>query len=322
MANLFESVQQFWGKLQGKDKMPNPIDQYVMSLFAYNARYPNVNNQWYLDSYTGNSDVFTIINKITEPAATVPIIKYDQNGEMMDKGQMITLLNRPNNYMSRSQFIEAAISYYLVFGESFTAYETVDMGNNAGKPVRLDVLPPQFMQLVLGDVFDPIAGYCFYPMGAMEKPYERNQIFHWKEFNPDYKMHGGHLRGQSRLLPLLKTVTGSGEAYNSLVRAFQNQGAWGILTMLDENKDAVQLSREQKSQLKNRFKYDMDNGELYDLNGHYLICSMHGARYRPDNGLCIAGPCQGASLHPVPVHERDGMIYYTVTDSKNKGSLA
>ncbi|MBV8049206.1 MAG: Rieske 2Fe-2S domain-containing protein [Paludibacterium sp.] len=55
---------------------------------------------------------------------------------------------------------------------------------------------------------------------------------------------------------------------------------------------------------------DWREGEIFDLSGHYLICSMHGARYLPDSGVCVAGPCKGQRLIPVITKELNGMIYY------------
>jgi nitrite reductase/ring-hydroxylating ferredoxin subunit len=49
-------------------------------------------------------------------------------------------------------------------------------------------------------------------------------------------------------------------------------------------------------------------GRFFDDAGLLLVCATHGAAYEPDSGLCVAGPCRGASLVPVPVIERDGMI--------------
>lgn len=39
-----------------------------------------------------------------------------------------------------------------------------------------------------------------------------------------------------------------------------------------------------------------------------IICSSHGAVYEIPTGLCIAGPCLGKSLRPLPVNIRDGVI--------------
>jgi len=50
-------------------------------------------------------------------------------------------------------------------------------------------------------------------------------------------------------------------------------------------------------------------GRFFDDSGLYLICATHGATYQPDDGLCVAGPCRGASLIPVPARESDGQVW-------------
>lgn len=42
-----------------------------------------------------------------------------------------------------------------------------------------------------------------------------------------------------------------------------------------------------------------------------LTCMMHGAVFQADTGLCIAGPCAGDVLTPVPVQLVDGKIVAT-----------
>lgn len=55
---------------------------------------------------------------------------------------------------------------------------------------------------------------------------------------------------------------------------------------------------------------DWQPGEFFEEAGLYLVCSTHGALFEPQSGLCIAGPCQGASLEKVNVHEREGQVTY------------
>ena len=40
-------------------------------------------------------------------------------------------------------------------------------------------------------------------------------------------------------------------------------------------------------------------------DGRHLLCHQHGALYRPDDGLCVVGPCAGERLSPVAVSEGD-----------------
>jgi HK97 family phage portal protein len=232
----------------------NALDEYVFRQIANIALYPDTQADTYLASYTGNGDVFTVINKITEPAGNVPIYQYDKNGEINDQGRMIQLLNNPNPYMSRAELIEASLTFFLIFGNCFNAFEKVDMGLNAGLPIRLDALPPQWMEFVLGTYLDPVKGYRFMMSGNVID-YEKTQIMHWKEFNPDYDYQGGgHLMGMSRLKPIIKSVTGSGSAYDALVAAFQHHGAVGILTILGEDGKPQGINKSLLSQIKNQFK--------------------------------------------------------------------
>ena len=56
---------------------------------------------------------------------------------------------------------------------------------------------------------------------------------------------------------------------------------------------------------------ELDFGDAHFFDEPYdaLVCCHHGARYRPDSGECFEGPCQGASLTPLRVEERDGGLW-------------
>jgi nitrite reductase/ring-hydroxylating ferredoxin subunit len=43
-------------------------------------------------------------------------------------------------------------------------------------------------------------------------------------------------------------------------------------------------------------------------DGALIICSWHGALFRPEDGRCVGGPCAGAGLTPWPVEVADGMV--------------
>ena len=53
---------------------------------------------------------------------------------------------------------------------------------------------------------------------------------------------------------------------------------------------------------------DWEPGEFFDETGLYLICSTHGALFEPGTGLCVAGPCRGAALEPLPIREGNGEV--------------
>jgi nitrite reductase/ring-hydroxylating ferredoxin subunit len=43
-------------------------------------------------------------------------------------------------------------------------------------------------------------------------------------------------------------------------------------------------------------------------DGALILCSWHGALFRPDDGFCVGGPCAGRSLEPWPVSVVDGTV--------------
>jgi nitrite reductase/ring-hydroxylating ferredoxin subunit len=43
-------------------------------------------------------------------------------------------------------------------------------------------------------------------------------------------------------------------------------------------------------------------------DGALIACSWHGALFRPEDGVCVGGPCAGQALTAWPVAVRDGQI--------------
>ena len=54
---------------------------------------------------------------------------------------------------------------------------------------------------------------------------------------------------------------------------------------------------------------DFGDARFFDEAYDALVCCHHGARYRPDTGECVDGPCQGGRLTTLAVEERDGALW-------------
>lgn len=48
--------------------------------------------------------------------------------------------------------------------------------------------------------------------------------------------------------------------------------------------------------------------QFFTEDGRHLVCLTHGALYEPETGLCVEGPCQGLSLHALPVSVERGEV--------------
>lgn len=58
---------------------------------------------------------------------------------------------------------------------------------------------------------------------------------------------------------------------------------------------------------------DWNPGRFLDDTGTVIVCATHGAVYDAADGTCIAGPCRGRRLQPVPCREANGWIEVEVT---------
>ena len=54
---------------------------------------------------------------------------------------------------------------------------------------------------------------------------------------------------------------------------------------------------------------DYGDGRFFTRDGAHLICQSHGALYEPLTGLCVRGPCDGASLKRLHVELVDGALW-------------
>ncbi len=54
---------------------------------------------------------------------------------------------------------------------------------------------------------------------------------------------------------------------------------------------------------------DVIEGRFLTRERSALLCANHGARFRIEDGACLAGPCRGARLTPVPIVIEKGEIF-------------
>jgi len=57
---------------------------------------------------------------------------------------------------------------------------------------------------------------------------------------------------------------------------------------------------------------NLDPARFFAPGGEQLICRSHGALFAPESGLCVQGPCAGASLQALPCRVVGGDIRVTV----------
>ena len=55
-------------------------------------------------------------------------------------------------------------------------------------------------------------------------------------------------------------------------------------------------------------RLDFAPGQFLKSRDGLLVCAVHGASFELGGGECVAGPCRGDHLRPVPVSVRNGQV--------------
>ncbi len=55
--------------------------------------------------------------------------------------------------------------------------------------------------------------------------------------------------------------------------------------------------------------------DYFDDGKRHLMCRTHGAIFELADGYCVAGPCKGDRLIPIPFFVRDGIVTLDLTQA-------
>lgn len=56
------------------------------------------------------------------------------------------------------------------------------------------------------------------------------------------------------------------------------------------------------------YPMERPDGRIVVQDGRYIICAMHFASFRLEDGACAGGPCSGDGLQRVAIEIRDGIV--------------
>lgn len=269
----------------------------MIGLSAYSWTYWD-NEKFITEGYSGNADLYSIVNRIASTAAIAPFkvyrikdekkfLKYKHwTGEratqasiqkaMLIKNQVFeednshplnALIDRPNHWQRSSEFTQTSIGFKLLTGNRFWFVNTLDAGANAGKPHSIFNLPPQHMMIYIGGTLWSVAGYEL-NIGAPQK-IPADAIIHSRYWNPNYDLSGSHLWGLSPLKAASKTLDRSNKAEERGTTMLDNAGAAGVL--FDKSGAFKDLSTEQAGILKRKLNEEIlgtdNSGKLALMNG-------------------------------------------------------
>ena len=217
------------------------------------------------NGYQGNADVFSIINYISTLASnvqwTISEIKdekalrsfknydaYDVKAmyleikalEQLPSHPILDVINNPNSLQTGSEFRYGWCGFKLITGNAFINGIRPIAGVNSTLIKEMHMMPSQFIKILPGGRVSPVRGYLLDVGGIKPIPFDPEDVSHSKYFNPDFK-GGQSLYGMSPLQSAFRTLSSSNDADTARVRAFQNQGAVGMISSSSTD-DNVRMS--------------------------------------------------------------------------------
>ena len=64
---------------------------------------------------------------------------------------------------------------------------------------------------------------------------------------------------------------------------------------------------------------DFGDARFFDESADALVCCHHGARYEPESGRCLSGPCEGGSLTALALEQRGNELWCVGRLARNAG---
>ncbi len=228
------------------------------------------------DGYQGNADVYAIIRYISTLASnidwTLSEIKdekalvslksreeYDLKTmtleakalEQISEHPILNVLANPNQLQTRSEFIYNWCGFKLMTGNAYINGVAPAIGKNKTLFQELYIMPSQFMEIMPGDIRQPIRKYILH-IGVKKIRFEPEVVNHSKYFNPDFT-NGQSLIGMSPLQSAFRNITSSNDADIARVRAFQNQGAIGMISA-GSNEEKMKMSNKELQSLSDKYQ--------------------------------------------------------------------
>ena len=144
------------------------------------------------EGYRRNAIVHRAVDEIARGAASVPWRLFERGGQArrrLERHPLLDLLARPNPAMAHAEFVEAALGYLLIAGNSYLeAVAPGAEGAGGAAPRELWPLRPDRMSVLPGKT--GLAEGYLYRVGGAEKRWRcdpasgRSPILHLRGFNP------------------------------------------------------------------------------------------------------------------------------------------
>ena len=213
--------------------------------------WSEINDKAYVyEGYQKNPTVYSVISMVGKAAGPIPWNVYKKNSdgtkEPVTNVLLEELLRQPNPMNSWSQFVQEAIGFKLLHGNTFVWGIEGGTSLTRGTFNSLWNLPSQYVRIITTGNQKAIKGYSLDFYGSNEV-IPTKYVMHIKDWNPDYRNNGEFLMGQSPLRAVFRSLDIANQAITTSKSYLEHQGPRGILST--KNGSNVKFSKEQAKEL-------------------------------------------------------------------------
>lgn len=305
------------------------------------------------EGYLTNGQIYAVIGWILRKMAVVPWFVYEvvdekaykqykaMNSDSMTPAAMVAaqllsakalrpvedsnnyyqkLLDRPNEMMSWTEFIQFMTGFRLIVGENFL-YKIAGIGD---VPIELYPLHPQEIELQLGSRYLSVEAYVW-TGGNTRQVLTKEQITHTKYFNPLHAANGDNLRGLSPLSAMLKLMQESNEYSLQSIKQAQNSGPAHLISSAATSANAMsyeegsQLKEAIKSKWREASKEPFVTGSAIDV--HPLGLSPADLKMIEGRMFTLRGFCDGYSMPSEIFNDPENKTYANKNEAKRAAIL-
>lgn len=197
--------------------------------------------------YRQLSDIGTVVDAVANSCAEADFDVVDAEGLEYDDHPLALLLERPNEYDSKTEFFRAHYSWRKITGNS---YWFLNRSSKNAPPDEVWILPPSKI-IPVPDGRMGLRGYLYYPGNGLEIPLEPWEVLHFKSFNPLSRFIG---LSAIESLALMAQGSIAAQEWNTRLFAENNARLPGILAFAEQisDPDWEKMKREVAKSAKDR----------------------------------------------------------------------
>lgn len=184
------------------------------------------------DLYRKLSYIGTVVDMIADACIDSDFDIVDDAGKENDLHPFAMLLDDPNPYDSRTEFLRAHFAWRKIAGNS---YWYLNRSSDTAVPDEIWILPPSKI-IPVPDGKMGLRGYLYTPGNGDQIPLEPYEVLHFKSFNPNSRY-----LGLSAIESLAFTATGAlaSQEWNTRLFAENNARLPGILAFAEMIQDSA-----------------------------------------------------------------------------------